>query len=192
MKAEESTSSKPGPAKLVPCDACKTEVSTKATECVKCGHPVAATLAARKARRAEVLANQEKRLAESRQSWEDMKKSPTKPIILGVLVVVMAWLSWWPYSDNKPVSALETAQDKQLRDEGMAWAGAQTVLKQTLRDPGSYEEIQHAVIPHKTKPDVLGVYLQYRAKNGFGGYEAADAAFLCVRGTYQCAFAGDD
>lgn len=182
--AEESAAAKPGAAECekTPPTANKPKPKAKLMNCKDCGHGVS--------KNAKSCPHCGSEKYDPEAVWGEGFFSF---LVLLVMIYMLYQCAGVFFDDNSSENPPEISAAKQReRDAGMARAGAETVLKQTLRDPGSYEEIHHSVIPHKTKPNVLGVYLKYRAKNGFGGYEVADAAFLCVRSTYNCALAVDE
>ena len=114
---------------------------------------------------------------------------------LGFLVLIfMLYQSGWMSSgDSDPDEPYQMSAAERLEDDkDKAYIGAQTALKGVLRDPDSLQVIQYAVMEDKTDSNKLVVYLEYRSKNGFGGYVAGKAGFTCTRGGYSCVPYSDD
>ena len=75
-------------------------------------------------------------------------------------------------------SALE-AKRKEEREglaRGMIYT-CESLLKEHLRDPDSYQRIDASAGRARTNPNTIYTIIKYRSKNGFGGY--GDAAAGC-------------
>lgn len=74
------------------------------------------------------------------------------------------------FVNNQAEDALYKAQEDTLL---RAYHAAESLLKQSLRDPNSYEEISHkqyfVKAGKKKKNPYVQVVIDYRARNGFGG-----------------------
>ncbi len=128
---------------LVPCKECKTEISKTAKTCPSCGTD-------------DPAKNKDRR-----NLW-----------IVGfiTLVFVIGILDDGNKSEDTPQKPkVETRQDK-IDKQFSPWDGAhrnlESLLKQGLNDPDSY---QHIETTYADADDHLVVKLRYRAKNGFGG-----------------------
>ena len=170
----ERESSSPGPRKSSP-------AATKLIQCKDCGHEVS------------------KNAQACPGCGSDKYNAEDKGFDNAIAVVVLVFLVYFLYqcstffSDDTPArtySELSSAE-KMANDKGKAWSGARTALKNSLRDPESYEEITHRIIVNPKNQSEILVYLKYRAKNGFGGFRVSEIAYKCRRNTYDCIVAAE-
>ena len=79
--------------------------------------------------------------------------------------------------------AAKLAAEKAKKNDGLhclsEWDGSSRpfarAVKEQLRDPSSFEHIETRIAPRNAKGE-HGVYMKYRARNGFGGMNVGIAA----------------
>lgn len=104
-------------------------------------------------------------------------------ILISLLIFVTIGLIFF----RDPPSAASIANEKydelkKMQDDSLmnCYITAELFLKKNLKDPDSYEEIEHSsyFVSQKTLKDpYMQVTIQYRAKNGFGGMNIEKKAF---------------
>ena len=66
----------------------------------------------------------------------------------------------------------------QLCRDGLSYQ-TESTLKESLRDPDSYVRQGLSITPATDRgPDAVLVTIDYRAKNGFGGYDSGEAQVI--------------
>ena len=131
-----------------------------------------------------------------------MEPTPTKKrgclqigflIIAGLFVVMLIALLFTPKRDAESQKAfdlseaqdvLKKAQDDTLRN---CYVQASLLLEKSMKDPDSYEEIEHEsyFVTQKTKKSpYVQVTIKYRARNSFGGMVVDQKAFNFARGGF--------
>lgn len=132
---------------MTKCKACQATISEAAVTCPQCGNP--------------------------------NKKPRTQygcGTLIGVLVLGFIVVSVWtgngsqPSKPKAPPTAAELRQQK-IENQFSGWDGSHRHLersvKASLKDPDSY---QHIETRYKDNGDSISVFMNYRAKNSFGGY----------------------
>lgn len=78
--------------------------------------------------------------------------------------------------ENKEIIEKEKyKKEKQLQN---ARTEAKLILKEILKDPSSYDEIERtASFVKSKKTEIIQVYIKYRAKNSFGGLDIFSDCF---------------
>lgn len=85
-------------------------------------------------------------------------------ILVAILTVGGALSVIFPDSPSTSVARNSSGSKPRKRhDEGYLLGNCMRTIKNNLKDPGSFNYIQHALIDD-------GILVKYRAKNGFGGY----------------------
>jgi len=101
-------------------------------------------------------------------------------VIVGVFYALYSWLA-----DDEPTKedlAQQAKERAENRHKGFhclsAWDGSHTTVKanvkESLRDPSSFEHIETKITPVNEKGNHV-LYMKYRAKNGFGGMNVGTA-----------------
>jgi len=141
---------------LVRCPDCRTEVSDQAEACRQCGRPI--------------------------RSPKTSTRTPrkTSPTTWGCLIlVVLAVIGGIVTESNKPSGGSNDAeQEKENAAAARAQVGAR-ILKRAMRDPDSFK-LDSALVMTGSN----AVCYDYRAKNGFGGYNVGHAV-LAPDGTFE-------
>lgn len=107
-------------------------------------------------------------------------------IFLAWAIVYNVYIALFPQKkeENKASAAPEVELKEKERDPVFNSAYDNSVyqveryLKQTLRDPDSYQGIQWSSVMRDTTLNVFFVSHKYRAKNGFGGYNVESHVFV--------------
>lgn len=128
-------------AALVKCKACGTQVSKKAKTCPSCGEP--------------------------------MKRKPIGCLgAIAIIAIAIGVASVYMEDEAKrnPPKPLTAEQKKQKELDSLRYIAQlqlETVVKKSLRDPDSYD-----LINARSEERNGGLYMviEYRAKNGFGGF----------------------
>ncbi|MGL6245680.1 hypothetical protein [Pseudomonas sp.] len=134
---------------LISCHECKKEISSEAKVCPNCG-------------------------AEPRQKFKI-----GRTILLIMVVIVIGKCATMPDKSEKQaaMSPEERAAQQKAEEDSqrrhIAAASGMLAIKKSLRDPGSV--IWETVL---VNDDASTVCIEYRAKNGFGGYSKEHAAFF--------------
>jgi hypothetical protein len=142
--------SKAESSRITECSDCKEQISVAALACPHCGAP--------------------------------RPKTDVEGVITGFLVlIVLVFLLYQCGSDDEPSKPSEPVEltDGQIekRNEGAALFNVYGQINSKLRDPDSFKLIARDVL---TQPDgSISVAMEYRAKNGFGGYTVNHAAYTC-------------
>lgn len=124
--------------KLVPCKTCKKQIDLTAKSCPHCGVRSPGTTS-----------------------------SGCLPIILVAFmgIVFVIFLGGQPAAPRTP----EEQREQQIRKGFSAFDGShrklESLVKETLKDPSSYDHVKTTFVDQGTK---LTVYMTYRAKNSFG------------------------
>lgn len=99
-----------------------------------------------------------------------------KKILIGFVVLVVISSTAERFIE-KSDAVIEKHPQKNLT---MAYVKSRRVLKENLKDPDSYQEIDHKEYyvsgPDSAKND-MQVLINYRSKNSFGGYVVSKRAF---------------
>ena len=157
---------------LVNCHECGNQISNKAAACPHCGAPV----------------NEQETVPEAPTAGKPTKEKDIN--IVGTVIVaflffiVIGWIvSNWEenvqeaandYLQPNSQSAPEPVDPRhqKIKSQFSAWDGTHIKLnrqlKAALRDPDSYQHIKTA---YRDRGESILVTTDYRAKNGFGGYD---------------------
>lgn len=104
------------------------------------------------------------------------------PVYLSVIVVIWLFFSVWAFlswgDNNEPNIKVPLTIEEKVEQQFSAWDGSHIKLaqyvKETLKDPKSYEHIETTFTPtpltDENKNQYITVNMQYRAKNSFWGY----------------------
>ncbi len=182
------------------CPACRQSIpgksaSSKLMECTDCGHAISKT--AQACPKCGSIVITEKAKADAKT---EAKMYAWAFVVIVVFITWLAWPSGNDYSENPnkraryeklrnmPFGELSSS-DKSLiinEEEENARAAAQLTIKRSLREPSSFEHIDHSFDVNYDDPSTIFVSLRYRAKNGFGGYTISRTTLLCLRGSAMC------
>lgn len=98
-------------------------------------------------------------------------------VFLSVIVIGLFLVAATATGDEGSSSSEDSSTSTKVRNS--AWDASvyqvENYLKNTLRDPGSYESIEWSEVQQTS--DGYMVRHKYRAKNGFGGYVVANQVF---------------
>jgi zinc-ribbon domain len=133
---------------LIKCSECGEKISKKAKACPSCGSPA--------------------KKKTSMVTW-------LVAVIFAAFVFVAFDSDYAPPAKAKQVAATaltaEELREKEVSKGFSAWDGSHIELeqwvKQSLKDPGSYEHIETR---YSDEGGHIALIMRYRAKNGFGGY----------------------
>ena len=96
-----------------------------------------------------------------------------------ILIIVIASFSTKPDTNYGPPSASASAVDPEM-DMRLAVDDFERTIKAKLKDPDSYQRIRAG-----GAKDGSAVCVEFRSKNGFGGYTEGRALFLKQANTYM-------
>ncbi len=144
---------------LIQCKECQKEVSDNAAACPACGNPIRVV---------------------------KVKAPPTQYgcgtflillFIMGFIVKAYENYTHDPADDPPAKSARAQQIESQFSVLNGAHRNLQKTVKESLKDPDSY---QHIETHWFDKGDYLTVVMQYRAKNSFGGYVVQTVTANCA------------
>lgn len=98
-----------------------------------------------------------------------------------MVVFIIGWRSCNGSEDN-PKHQKELTKEEKIQKQFSSWDGSHLKLvpyvKRRLNDPGSFKhmETRHKVL----LGDSVQVYMEYRAKNAFGGYVPGYVIAVCA------------
>ncbi|MBL4781758.1 MAG: hypothetical protein JKX92_05905 [Porticoccaceae bacterium] len=149
------------PPSLTLCPDCDKQISKSAVACPSCGAPGSATRA-------------EKKLDSQANAFASI-----------VVLVVIVFMLFQCGSDDEPRKRQElTVEQIKKNLERHAISNARYEVAGRLRDPGSYVTISETA--YTFQDGRINVRIDYRAKNGFGGYVRDHAAFTCESDGNDC------
>jgi len=160
--AKAATKKTKPPSKLMACPDCDREISTSAAACPHCGAPGPETRA-------------EKKLDSQANAFVGI-----------VVLVVMVFMLFQCGSDDEPRNRQELTTEQIRKNlQQHAISNVRYEVKDRLRDPDSYKIISETA--YTFQDGRINVRIDYRAKNGFGGYVRDHAAFTCESDGNDCA-----
>lgn len=173
---------------LVRCPDCGRDVSSEAPACLGCGRPMKSGPAPAPVA-APVTPPPEKASDDGQPLSANHRISSSKigAIVLGLLALILIFASVRQKRETAGASSSETPITSLVPtprwDAIKSKGAAEVLLKNTLRDPDSYRRIGWTRygndLAEQRLPDKYEVWrLQYRAKNGFGGYDVGEQMYL--------------
>ena len=142
------------PSNLTQCPDCDQQISKSAAACPNCGAPGSTIRSKKKA-----------------------QNQGNAFVSIGVLIF-LAFILFQCGSDDEPRNRQELTSEqirKNLQRHAISNVRYEVIGR--LRDPGSYETISETA--YTFQDGRINVRIDYRAKNGFGGYGSDHAAFTC-------------
>lgn len=149
---------------LINCPECTNSISETAESCPYCGH--------------RVLSEKEKKKIkadEQKEKFKNFSDTIKGVIVLIFIIIVLVVGIGICTSEDKPSEPAKPKTQAELRQEKIdnqfsAWDGShrnlETLIKQGMNDPDSYE---HVKTTYLEQGDNLIVTTQFRGKNAFGG-----------------------
>lgn len=104
---------------------------------------------------------------------EQIKKTKSYGYLILIAVILFLIIGMRVCNDDPPMSQQEEVHQKELQ---LVRNSVTKYLKENLKDPKSYEEIEWSEIAHREGK--LIVRHKYRAKNSFGGYAIDNKVFF--------------
>ena len=149
------------PPNLTLCPDCDKQISKSAAACPHCGAPGSTIRSKKKA-----------------------QNQGNAFVSIGVLIF-LAFILFQCGSDDEPRNRQELTSEQIRKNlQRHAISNARYEVIKRLRDPGSYETISETA--YTFHDGRINVRIDYRAKNGFGGYGSDHAAFTCESDGNDC------